>query len=193
MMSKKEMGLLVLAGAGIVGIAAIGGIGGNGSGGGARAGQILGSPGALPSTGTSSAKLASAIGGMPMGAKTLVTPQIREEFSAAKVKQIPSKTSFGGKQVSPTYIPEAATQAYIANAGSTYVAPTFTTMPGTIVNGSAYIAPAGLYPKSGGLTAKGIATKKKVEARQASGFTSYSGGSKGTASAQKAAYKARSG
>lgn len=167
---------------------ALGGVGAE------KVGAILGSPGAipggLPSAGTGSAKQIAAVTGyMAPGTKTAVSPEMRKEFG---VGFVPSKTAYAGKQVSPTYIPEAATQAYVKTGGTGYVAPTFLGVGGRIVNGSAYIAPAGLYPKSGGLTAKGVATKKKVVARQARGFTSYTGGSKGTASAQKAAYKARS-
>lgn len=189
MLSKKEIGMIALAGAGLLGVSYFTGAIGGGGQTGERVGKILGSPSGLPSTGTGSQKQIAAVTGyMAPGTKTAVTPEMRKEFGF-----VPSKTAYAGKQqVSPTFIPGAATQAYITQAGG-YIAPTFNGVGGRIVNGSAYIAPAGLYPKSGGLTAKGIATKKKVQARQASGFVGYSGTSRGTSSAQKAAYKARKG
>ena len=198
MLSKKEIGMVALAGVGLVGVSYFtGALGGGGQTGEGVGQTIMGAPSGLPSTGVSSPKLAGAIGGMP----TVLTSRGEAVKAKATARGFtPSKTSIVGRQVqvSPTYIPEASTQAYIANAGGTYVAPTFTGRVGTIgPGGSSYTPPTGLYPSvkkatSGGLTAKGQAVKAKVEKRQARGFVSYSG-KKGSAAAQKAAYKARKG
>jgi hypothetical protein len=184
MLSKKEMGMIALAGVGVIGIGYFAGdaLGGGGA---ARAGKILGSPGALPgglpSAGTGSSKQIAAITGyMAPGTKTAVTPEMRKEFSF-----VPSKTAFAGKQ----------TRAFIGGTGPiAYKAPTQFVKPTASTRYEFIASPTtpGMFPKTGGLTAKGLATKKKVEARKASGFVGYSG-SRGTASAQKAAYMARKG
>jgi hypothetical protein len=176
MMSKKEIGMIALAGAGVIGIGYF--MGGDAlGGGGARAGQILGSPGGLTaesfgSTGVSSPKLAAAA--MPMGAKSVVTPQIREEFAAAKVKTVPSKTAYAG------YMGGTGPLAY--KAPTQFVKPTASTRYEVLASPST--------PGRGRLTAKGLTTQAKVKKRQASGFVSYSGK---TPSSGYAAALARSG
>jgi len=163
MLSKKEIGMIALAGIGVVGIGAFatGAIGEGG--GGRRTGGILGSPGGLTaesfaSTGVSSAKLASEAtrpAYTPRVAEAMPKKYVSSGFSARK----PGYVTLG-------YVPEAATQAYISNAGGSYTAPTFEGVGGTIIGGR-YTPPRGLYPSKtqAGLTEKGLATQAKVIAR----------------------------
>jgi hypothetical protein len=174
MLSKKEIGMIALAGAGLLGVGYFtGGIGGGGQTG-ERVGTILGSPSGLPSSGVSSPKLGAALTkkslNIPIkeGAKSVVTPDTI--FTRPGIKG----DGEGFKVYSPKKIPSAVTQPYITGGGSAYVAPTYHGVGGSISKGGhSYTSPT--QKGAGGLTAKGAATKKKVAVRQASGFTSYSG------------------
>ena len=187
MLSKKEIGMVALAGVGLLGVSYFTGAIGGGGQTGERVGAILGSPSGLPSAGVGSPKLGAALGkktfNIPIkeGAKSVVTP----ETIFSRPDPIGDREAPG--VYSPKKIPSAVTQPYITKGG--YVAPTYDGVGGSIsAGGHAYTSPT--QRGAGGLTAKGAATKKKVEARQASGFTAYSGK---TPSSGYAAALARSG
>ena len=187
MLSKKEIGMVALAGVGLLGVSYFTGAIGGGGQTGERVGAILGESSMLPSTGTGSPKL-----GAVMGKKAFNIPIKQSAKSVVTPETIFSRPGIIGDRetggiYSPKKIPSAVTQPYITKGG--YVAPTYNGVGGAISKGGhAYTSPT--QKGAGGLTAKGAATKKKVEARKASGFVGYTGK---TPSSGYAAALARSG
>jgi hypothetical protein len=194
--NKWMVGIALLGIAGIAGLYLASKSDGNGGGGlGEGIGQtIMGSPGGLTAKGQAvSAKVAArqAAGfiqytgvGEALTAEKIGVSQIPAGKKAAKVTEaqvsfIPSVSAVGahipGTMYNPRagYMPIAGTAPAVGKKG---VLPTvrpsqFTGASREITRGEAIA----LGIPSTQLTAKGIATKKKVVARQASGFTQFSG------------------